>query len=217
MKITTNTIAILKNFAKINPSILIPEGNTLRTISPSKTIMAKATVDTTFPQRFAVYNLDRFLSTLSLFPDPDLEFGDRTVVISDGKQKISYVYAEENTITKAPEKEIVLPSEDVKVTITEAQMRDVEKAASILGMPELLMEGDGTTVRLQAADSKNPSGDTYSIDIGSTDSVFKAIFKIENIKTIPGDYDVTISSKGISHFRQGKVEYYIAVEQSSSF
>lgn len=217
MKISTNTVNVLKNFAKINPSILIQEGNTLKTMSPSKTIMAKATVDTDFPKRFAIYNLDRFISTASLFNDPNFDFGEKTVTIKEGDKKTDYVYADENTITKAPEKEINLPSVDVTVRLTNDHLKEVEKAAGVLGLPEIVVVGDGKNVYLQAADSKNPSGDVYSVKIGDTTKSFKAIFKSENIKIIPGDYDVTISSRGISNFKGKEAEYWIAVEQSSSF
>lgn len=217
MKISTNTVNVLKNFAKINPSILIQEGNTLKTMSPSKTIMAKATVDTDFPKRFAIYNLDRFISTASLFNDPNFDFGEKTVTIKEGDKKTDYVYADENTITKAPEKEINLPSVDVTVRLTNDHLKEVEKAAGVLGLPEIVVVGDGKNVYLQAADSKNPSGDVYSVKIGDTNKSFKAIFKSENIKIIPGDYDVTISSRGISNFKGKEAEYWIAVEQSSSF
>jgi len=217
MKISTNTVNVLKNFAKINPSILIQEGNTLKTMSPSKTIMAKAKIDTEFPKRFAIYNLDRFISTASLFTDPNFDFGERTVTIKEGERKIDYVYADENTIGKMPDREINLPSIDVTVTLTNANLKEVEKAGGVLGLPEILIVGDGVDVYLQAADSKNPSGDVFSVKIGDTTKTFKAIFKTENIKIIPGDYEVNISARGISHFSGKDAEYWIAVEQSSTF
>lgn len=217
MKLTTNTVNIFKNFSKINPSILIQEGNVLKTISPSKTIMAKAKADNDFSRKFAIYNLDRFISTISLFNDPELKFGDKSVEIFDGNKKSQYTYADESTITKAPDKEINLPSVDVKFTLTHDNLKDVEKASGVLSLPEIVIVGDGTNVFIQAADTKNPSGDVYSINIGDTDKTFKAIFKAENIKIIPGDYEVSISSRGISHFSGKDVEYWIAVESSSQF
>lgn len=217
MKLTTNTVNIFKNFSKINPSILIQEGNVLKTISPSKTIMAKAKVDNDFSRKFAIYNLDRFISTVSLFNDPELKFGDKSVEIFDGNKKSQYTYADESTITKAPDKEINLPSVDVRFTLTHDNLKDVEKASGVLSLPEIVIVGDGTNVFIQAADTKNPSGDVYSINIGDTDKTFKAIFKAENIKIIPGDYEVSISSRGISHFSGKDVEYWIAVESSSQF
>ena len=217
MKIDTNTINVLKNFAKINPSIVIQEGNTLKTISTSKTIMAKATVTTEFDKRFAIYNLDRFISTLSLFNNPELDFNDKYVNIFDANKSTHYTYADESTITKTPEKEIKLPSIDVTFTLTNDNLKDVEKAAGVLGLPEIVVVGDGKLISLQAADTKNPSGDVYSIEIGTTNKTFKAIFKSENIKIIPGDYEVSICSKGISCFKGKEADYWIAVEQSSTF
>ena len=217
MKIDTNTINVLKNFAKVNPSIVFPEGNVLKTMSPSKTIMAKSEVTSHFEKRFAIYNLDRFLSTLSLFNDPELTFKDKFVEISDVNSKIRYTYAEETTITKAPDKEIILPSIDVTFTLSNENLKSVEKGAGILQLPEIIVVGDGSTISLQAADSKNPTSDVFSIEIGSTDKVFKAIFKSENIKIIPGEYTVSISARGISHFVGKEAEYWIAVEQSSTF
>jgi len=217
MKIDTNTINVLKNFAKINPSIVIQEGNTLKTISTSKTIMAKATVTTEFDKRFAIYNLDRFISALSLFNNPELDFNDKYVNIFDANKSTHYTYADESTITKTPEKEIKLPSIDVTFTLTNDNLKDVEKAAGVLGLPEIVVVGDGKLISLQAADTKNPSGDVYSVEIGTTNKTFKAIFKSENIKIIPGDYEVSICSKGISCFKGKEADYWIAVEQSSTF
>lgn len=217
MKIDTDTVNVLKNFSKINPSIVIQEGNVLKTISPTKTIMAKAKVKTEFANRFAIYNLDRFISIVSTFTDPDFKFGEKSVDISDNNKKTHYVYADETTVTKAPDREINLPSVDVTFKLTNSDLKDVEKAAGILALPEIAVVGDGKTISLQAVDTKNPTGDVYSITIGETDKAFKAIFKAENIKIIPGDYDVSISSRGISHFVHEDVEYFIAVESNSTF
>lgn len=217
MKIATNTINVLKNFAKINPSIVIQEGNVLKTISPSKTIMAKAKVETDFGKRFAIYNLDRFISTVSLFNDPEFNFTDRSVEISSDNRKTNYIYADESNITKAPDKEIALPSVDVSFTLTNETLKDIEKACGVLGLPEIAVIGDGSTVTLNAIDSKLTAGDTYSVVIGETTKTFKAIFKADNIKIIPGDYEVTISARGISHFSGKDAEYWIAVEQNSTF
>ena len=217
MKISTNTLNVLKNFAKINPSIIVAEGNILKTISPSKTIMAKAEVDTEFTQRFAIYSLERFISTVSLFNDPDLTFGDTSVEIRDGNRRTHYVYAEESTLTKAPEKELNLPSIDASFTLDNESLREVEKAAGVLGLPEIAVVGEVGKIYLRAIDSKNPSGDVYSVEIGEGNKEFTAIFKSENIKIIPDTYEVSISSRGISHFSGPQAEYWIAVEQSSQF
>lgn len=217
MKIDNETVNVLKNFAKINQSILIREGNVLKTISPTKTIMAKANVKTKFDSRFSIYNLDRFIAFLSTFTDPDLTFEDKYVNIHENNRKSRFMYADENTVTKPPEKEINLPSVDVSFKLTNQDLRQVEKDAGILSLPEIAVVGDGKSVYLTATDSKTPTSDGSEILIGETDKVFKAIFKAENIKIIPGDYDVTISSKGISRFVNDEVEYFIAVESNSSF
>lgn len=217
MKIDTDTVNVLKNFAKINPSILVQEGNVLKTISPTKTIMARAEVTTDFPQRFAIYNLDQFIALYSSFTDPNLKFSDKSITFSEDKLKSNFIYADENTVTKAPDKEINLPTVDVKFHLTDKNLRDIERGAGILGLPELAVIGDGKVVSLVALDSKNPTSSDYAVEIGETDKVFKAVFKVENIKIIPGDYEVSISSRGISHFVGRGVEYYIAVESNSTF
>lgn len=217
MKIDVNTVNVLKNFAKINPSIVVQEGNVLKTISPTKTIMAKAEVKTDFPKRFAIYNLDQFIALMSTFTDPELQFNDKSVTLAEENRSGHFTYADENTVTKAPDKEINLPSVDVTFKLTDKDLRDVEKAAGILGLPEVAVIGDGTSVSLVATDSKNPTSNDFAIKIGETDKAFKAIFKVENIKIIPGDYEVSISSRGISLFVGDGVQYYIAVESNSTF
>ena len=219
MNIDVNTIEVLKNFAKINPSILIQEGNVVKTISTSKTIMAKATVPTYFEKRFAVYNLDQFISVMSLFDKPELNFKDTHVDIVEegGKSRQSYVYSDENTVTKVPDKEISLPSVDVSFTLTNEVLKRVERAAGVNSLPEIIIKGSDGKINVQTADTKNPSSHVYSVEVGETNLNFKVIFKFENIRIIPGDYDVDISSRGISHFKGKDVEYWIAVESTSTF
>lgn len=219
MKLDTKTVNVLKNFSNINPSMLFREGNVVTTISPSKTIMAKATVPTKFEKKFAIYNLVRFIGSVSLFNDPELSFKDKFVTISDGNGKsVNYTFADEATIKTPPEKEIKLPSVDVSFKLTDENFKEVIKALGVLGLPEIAVVGDGKKVSLQAIDSKNPTGDTYSVGVGETDKTFRVIFKGENIiKILSGDYDVEISSKGISHFKGAEAEYWIAIESSSTF
>ena len=217
MKISTNTINVLKNFAKINPSMVFPEGNVLKTISPSKTIMSKAIVQESFPKWFAVYNLNQFISTVSLISDPILKFTDNSINIVSGNEKFDLVYTDETNITKVPDKEIKLPSIDVTFTLTQDLFSKLEKAAGVLSLPEVAVVGDGSKIYIQVYDSKNATGNTYSVEIGETTKSFKAIFKLDNLKLISGDYEVTISAKGISHFLGKEAEYWIAVEQHSVF
>jgi hypothetical protein len=217
MKINTNTMNIFKNFAKINPSIIVEEGNVLKTISPSKTIMAKATIDTSFNKRFALYNLDSFIANISMFADPEVDLAESQVIIREGNLKQYITYADESVVTKVPEKEIQLPSVDVSFSLTNDNFKKLERAAGINGLPEFIVLGDGNKLFLEVADSKNPNGNHMTIEVGETTKTFKAIFKLDNIKIIPDDYEVSVCSRGISHFSGKNVEYWIAVESSSQF
>ena len=218
MKIDEKTVNILKNFSTINPSILIEEGNVLMTISPTKTVLAKATVPTTFSKRFAIYNLNQFLGLFSLIHDPEFEFTDTHVKASANNTSCNYTYADESTIKVPPKKSLSLPSVDASVKLTEESFKEVIRASGTFSLPEIAFVGDGINVYIQALDSKNPSGNIFSVKIGTTDKTFKAIFKTENlIKIISGDYDVDISSKGISHLKSETVEYWVAVEATSTF
>jgi|FreactcultuFSWF8_1027224.scaffolds.fasta_scaffold00499_21 hypothetical protein len=218
MKINVQTINILKNFAKINPSIIITEGNIIKTISNTKSVYARAEVETEFNTRFAIYNLDKFVATLSLFNDPDLVFTEKYVTITDGKKKTKYVYASEDSLkVKVPTKDITLPSSEVTFTLTSETLRDIEKSLGILDLTDIVVVGDGVNVLVQAEDVKNPSADVFSVNVGNTDKTFRAVFRPENIRIIPGDYEVSISSKGISHFKGTVAEYWIVVESTSTF
>lgn len=218
MKLDARTLAILKNFSQINPSLLFKEGSELRTISPSKTILAKAKVPAEFDKRFAIYNLSRFISTISLFSDPELKFGNKSVKMSDGSGKtISYTYAEETTIRIPPEEDIKWPSTDVSFTLTDSLLKEVLKIQNVLSLPEIAVVGDGSKLYIKAMDSGGTSTDEFSIVVGDTDMTFTAIFKSENVsKILSGDYVVNISKKKISHFVGRDVEYWIAIEADST-
>lgn len=217
MKLSVATLQILKNFSMINPSIILKPGTTIATISPNKTIMAKASTQEEFPTLVAIYNLSRFISTLSLFDNPELEFGTNSVKVFDDNRSVVYHYADASIIMAPPDKEINLPVVDVECTITNKDFQSVLKALSVLGLPEITVMGDGTSINLEVIDSKNPSADTYSIKIGETDKVFRAIFRSENLKIMDGDYNVKISSRGISQFIGTDVTYWVAVESNSTF
>ena len=219
MNLNAKTIEILKNFYSINPSLVVKEGNVLTTISTGKTIVAKATVPDTFAKRFAMYNLGRFINSVTSYEKAELTFNDSNVVINetDKNESTRLAYADESGIKVPPEKPINLPTVDATCKITTAALRTVQKQLGILDVPEIAVTGDGTNIYLQAVDSKNVTSDTFSIVIGSTDRTFRALFKAENIKVIPGEYDVEICSKGISHFKGDGIEYWIAVESNSTY
>lgn len=218
MKFDARTLQILKSFSLINPSIHIKSGNVLSTISSTKTVMAKATLDTEIDEGFAIYDLSRFLGVLSLMEEPDLNLSDKVIKIT-GKNgdTINYTCADASNIVTPPDKDIKLPSEDVEFTMKEGDFSRVMKALSVLSLPEIAIVGDGKSVYLQAVDSKNPTADVYKTPVGETDRTFRVIFKSENLKIMPGEYRVVISAKGLSHFIGDKIQYWIAVENSSSF
>jgi len=218
MKLSDNTIAILKNFATINPSILVRPGSTLSTISQQKSIFAKATVEETFPREFAIYELTKFLGVLSLFNEPEIEFKEKSMLIKSGKQQISYTYAESSMIVSAPEKDITFPEPEIDFNITQEELQKVVRATGVLQVPDVSIQGNKEKVRVYAMNSKNPTTDTFSIDVGETDKHFDMIFKAENIiKLVPANYNVKISSKGLALYTSDKISYYVATESNSSY
>ena len=217
MKINNKTLNILKNFATINPSIIVKPGNILKTMSSSKTILARAEVPDTFEYPFAIYNLSQFIGCISMFTDPDLDFNESSVTISDAKNEFVYYYADSSIILTAPAKDITIPTADSEFKISATDIPSVTKALSILELTEIAFVGDGNNIMIQAADTKNLSSNKYSVKVGATDKVFKAIFKPENLKMVSDDYIVTLSSKGISKFVGTEVTYYVAIEATSTF
>jgi hypothetical protein len=218
MKISDKTFNVLKNFAGINPSIAVKAGNVLRTVSEQKNILAQATVDENFPKDFAIYELNQFLGLASLFEDGDFSFADNNVSISEGTNKSRYTYTDPSMVTQPPEKNLTLPSEEVKFNLAADDLKKVVNAANQLALPEVVVRGKSGSVSLVATDTKNPTSNEFSHNLNvSTDAEFEFVFKVENFKMISADYSVTISSKGISHFKGDAVEYWVATESGSSY
>lgn len=220
MKLSDNTLTILKNFAGINNSILVKMGTKLRTISVAKNILAEAEITEDFPREFAVYDLNQFLNGLSLHKDPDLDFTeDSHITIREGKRKVKYFYADPNVIVSPPEKEIQLPSKDVCFQLDSVTLEKLLKASSVYQLPDLSAVGEAGVIRLVVRDKKNDTSNEYSITVGETDKEFTFNFKVENIKIIPGAYDVVVSEKLLSQFTNStyNLKYYIALEPDSSF
>lgn len=217
MKFDSRTTQILKNFSTINPSILFKKGKTLSTISTGKTIMARAKLNHDIDGEFAIYDLSRFLGTISLFADPELSVNDKYMEIKEGRRKLNYTFTEPSLIVTPPEKEIKFPKADVAFNISALELQEVMKALSVLSLPEIAVVGDGTSITVQAIDSKNPSGDVYSVHVGETTNAFRMIIRADNLKLMQGDYAVEISSKGLSRFVGQDVEYFIAIESNSTF
>jgi len=214
MKISPNTLAVLKSFTSINPSILINVGNVLRTISPQKTIMAIAEVDDSFESEFAIYDLNQFLSAVSLFENPDFTFSDRHVTIATGKSSIKYFFADKNMVLAAPAKAISLPDVVVEFRLSIETLKATMQAASVFQAPNWSVAGRSGEIVLEVGDVKNATSNKYQVIVGETDQTFDLVFKAENLKVMPSNYNVNISSKGISHFTNetGSLQYFIATE-----
>lgn len=217
MKISDKTIGVLKNFATINPSIAFKAGNKIRTVSEQKNILAEAIVPETFPKDFAIYELNQFLGLGSLFDDAEYEFGDNNLTVIEGSTKSRYTYTDPNMVTVPPEKNIVLPTQEVTFDVTKEQLSRVLNAANQLALPEIVVRGDNDKVRMVATDTKNPTSNDFAVEVGSTDAKFDFVFKVENFKMISDNYSVEISSKGISHFRGSVSKYWIATESGSKY
>jgi len=221
MKLSDNTLALLKNFAGINQSILVKQGNKLRTISIAKNILAEAEITEEFPRDFAIYDLNQFLNGLSLHSDPDLDFAeDSYITIREGKRRVKYFYADPNVIISPPEKEIKLPSEDVCFQLETGSLEKLVKAAGVYQLPDISAIGDAGVIRLVVRDKKNDTSNEYSIVVGETDEQFTFNFKVENIsKIVSGAYNVVVSSKLLSQFTNTKhnLSYWIALEPDSTF
>jgi len=217
MKINKETLNTLKNFSDINMSVEVKAGNTLRTVSVQKNILAQAEVETTFPQDFAIYEVNRFLGAISLFDNPDFEFGEKSVRIGNDRNSLNYVYCDPSMIVTPPENNITVPDPEVRFKLSQDSLSRVMKAGNVLGTPEIVVEG-GSPMTVRAMDSQNDSSDTFHVNLDeSTDKTFRFVFKIENFKMVPGDYDVEISSKGIAKFSQNQLQYWIATESSSTY
>ena len=220
MKLSDSTLALLKNFSPINQSILFKHGSKLRTISVMKNILAEATIAEELPKDFGIYDLNQFLNGMGLHHSPELDFtNDSYVVIKEGKMRSKYFFADANVIITPPEKPITLPSEDVNFELSTDQLDKLLKAAAIYQLPDLSAVGEDGGVKLVVRDKKNETSNVFSITVGETDATFSFNFKVENIKILPGTYDVVVSQKLLSRFssKNHDLTYYIALEPDSTF
>ena len=220
MKLSDKTITLLKNFSSINQSILFRQGNSLRTISVMKNILAEATITEEFPKDFGIYDLNQFLNGLALHQQPELDFeNEGYAVIREGKMRSKYFFSDPSVIVTPPDKDIVLPSEDVCFELNTQQLDKLLKAAAVYQLPDLSAVGEAGVVKLVVRDKKNDTSNDFSIIVGETNSEFMFNFKVENIKILPGTYEVVISQKLLSRFKNTgfDVSYWIALEPDSQF
>lgn len=220
MKLSDKTLSVLKNFSSINQSIVFKAGSKLRTISVMKNILAEATISEQFTRDFGIYDLNQFLNGLTILQNPELDFAnDGYVIIREGRRKSKYFFADQNVIVTPPDKEINLPSEDVKFELSTDELDTLLKAASIYSLPDLCAVGKNGVVKLVVRDKKNDTSNVFDIEVGETTSDFTFNFKVENIKVLPGTYDVVVSQKLLSKFtsQNHDLTYYIALEPDSTF
>ena len=220
MNLSDNTVNILKNFAGINNSILVKQGNQLRTISVAKNILAEAEIPEDFPRDVAIYDLNQFLNGLSLHQDPNLDFTeDSHITIKEGRRRVKYFYADPQVIIAPPEKEINLPTQEVCFQLESTALDKLVKAAAVYQLPDLSVIGENGEITMVVRDKKNDTSNEYAVNVGETDKEFEFNFKMENIKIIPGAYDVVISSKLLSEFTntQYNLKYFIALEPDSTY
>jgi hypothetical protein len=221
MKLSKNTLLILKNFSTINPSIYVRQGNVLRTIAISGNIAASATLEDTFDVDFAIYDLNTFLNGLRLYDSPELEFdiSNGCVYIVDGTHKIKYVLTNPKLVTHPENRDIRLPTKDVCFEVLQSEFEKLMKASNVFSLPDLSVIGDSEKIVLKITDKNNASSNEASICVGETNQNFELNYKIEDIKIIPGDYEVVISKHLLSEFtnKAYDIKYYIGLGVDSKF
>ena len=222
MELSENTLSVLRNFSSINQNIMFRQGNVLKTISEARNVLASAPLDVDFPQDFGIYDLNEFIGVLGLVDTPRLKFNDEYVEVGDqsGRSKIKYFFSPEETLT-SPQKDIKMPEAEIKFTLDNDTLNKIKRAASTLGHDEVQITGKNGVLSLTVVESQNSTSNAFTIDIDGEfpDTDFKFILGINNLKIIPGDYEVQVSSKLISNFRNKEldVQYWIALEKSSTF
>lgn len=219
MQLSKETLNLIKNFSGINGSLMLKAGNKLATISEGKNVMAEVTITETFPNDFGIYDLNEFLNVVSLFSDTNLDFSEKYVLVSDGgNSKIKYFAAGEGVVKAAPST-IKFPSADVSFTLEAGQLAMIQRTSSVLKASDVSIVGEDGKLKVMVSDKKNDTSNAYEVTIGDTDETFKANIKVENLKMLPNDYEVSISKKKISKFKHtaSDLTYYVAIEADSEF
>ena len=222
MQLTETTMAVLKNFATIQPNVILNEGNTVKTIAEAKNVMSVAVLDQSFDKTVGIYNLDEFLNVLSLVDTPELTFGNEFVTVSDttGRSKIKYFYSDIGILT-SPAKDIPMPEAEVKFTLDEVTLGRIRRAASALGHEKMTITATEGGIKICVVDHTDSTSNAFEITVpGTCDSTeFTFVMNISNLKLIAGDYDVEVSSRLISKFtnKGSDVSYFIALEKSSTY
>jgi hypothetical protein len=220
MKLSNETLTVLKNFATINDGIEFKQGTKLKTVSSSKTVLAEANLKDAFTDEFCVDDLNEFLSVHTLFGDKaELVFDEHNINFQSGRNKLKYRKTAKNMIVTPPEKTLTLPSEDVKFTLSNEDLDSIIKTAKVLSSTHIAIQSEGDNIEVVTYNAELDTAHINSMEIGEGNGKkYKAVFSIDNIKLIPGSYEVTICFKGLSHFKNTKddIQYWIASEAKHS-
>ena len=216
MKISNDTLSLLKNFASVNTNILVRQGNTLSTVSAGKNIFARATVAETFDREFAIYDLNSLLGLLTLMEDTEVNFGDESITVSKDRSLFEYYYSDPEIIVGAPDKQIEV-DEFFTFDLSAEDLNMIQKAAGITAAPMMSVIANGSNATITVGDPATPKSNSFKQVIAETDKTFAAHLQIENLKVLPGDYRVIISQKKVIHMINTKtdVKYWLALHQSS--
>lgn len=224
MKLSTNTLNVLKNFSVINEGIYIKKGNVIETISKLKNILARAELSESFDDEFGIYDINKFLGILSLQKDnPEIEFDEKNILIKSfsGRSKTKYRKASKDVILVPPDKKINMGDTDIKISLTAEEIAWVTRIANSLDSPNIAFVSDGTKVEIQTFDAKNDSSDVNTTELNTNPAgkKYNVIFATENLKFLEGAYDIEIASKGIGHFKNTTVpvEYWVMAETISKY
>ena len=222
MQLNENTLSVLKNFASIQPNVVLNEGAVVKTIAEAKNVMAVATLDQSFDKQVGIYNLDEFLAVLGLVDSPDLNFHDDFVTVqsTSGRSQVKYFYSDIGILT-SPAKDIPMPEAEVKFTLDEATFKKVLRAAGALGHEKMTITATDGGILLTVVDNTDATSNAFEIVVPGTYDTdnFTFVMNIANLKLIGGDYDVEVSSRLLSRFKNtsAEVEYFIALEKSSTY
>lgn len=211
MKLSNETIEILKNFATINPSLMVRKGNILRTVTANKTVMASATLKETFPTEFGIHDLTRLIMVLSAYDNPTIDFESGYIKISDGPSDTKYHHSAAETVTQPPSKDVELPDIDANFTITNQALVKVIRLSNGLGLPNIVLHGNGGKSYLTGTNVLEEGADSTSYEVGTADKNYRAVFDVEHMKMLFRDYNVKVSA-GVAYFEstQGDVRYWVA-------
>lgn len=213
MKLSKTTLATLKNFSTINQSIVIKAGNVLETISNVKDIYASSKIEETFEKQVCIYDLNEFLGVMSLFEDADIELGDNSLTLKQGKITQNYYYADSTVVTAPPEKGVTLPSEEVHLNLDRSTLSMIIKASSINNASDITFSNNGIMVH----DKSIPNSNVFTVDIPETKDVYNLSISVDKLKMVPDDYKIAICTKGLVKFEGNYITYYVALQPEGSY